>query len=317
MKVNELIPLICYRRVRIPEMTDAKWERILALPNENQILSVAFRHDLGTNTTRYAMGGVVIAPYRDFCGGLMVESGFADLDMHPNHGYTGYRILGGRETEDTQALPHINDLVANPPTTYAGLQKLLHKSIAAAVAMQAITSGRCMVHFFDKVGGRLSEIMLQLKENPSLELVPNGNLTCGAGRLQPFSLPGIDERGNLRTFLTLNEPQTRIKEVDVEWTETAPYRNRNSGNDVFGAVLNIEQGGEDPNGLSAHCDYCDETFAYDGYTECPQCSEEIFDEAATGREHVLRPSGPVEAMRESYSKQGAWKYVPYAMWRCG
>lgn len=118
-------------------------------------------------------------------------------------------------------------------------------------------------------------------------------------------------------FPRLIESCLEFKEVSVKWMETESFLNHNSGNDVYGAIINLDKsvvGGDD---ITAYCDYCDETFTYDGYTECPECSGDLFDEGVGNTTTGGRPGRAVDAIRAAFSQQGAWKFVPHSLWRCG
>jgi hypothetical protein len=350
MDINKLIPLMKYAKVRTPSTGEDKWRSLCGVVQEQQILSIAFRHDFEIGS-RYALGCAVIHHYRDFCGGLMVESGMAELDMSSTHSYTGYRILGGRNTDDIESLPHINDLVETPPTTRDELKTLLEQSVAGAIVSQAMGEGRSMVHFMDKENGKLSSIMDHLKGADMLTDVPNACLAVGTGRLQPWRLdprkpapvhsytPDLRNAEPLRATIQRPEDLTssvpdgpvyspvipriiegcvEFKEIKVTWVETDSFRNLNSGNDVYGVIINLSRDvDENAEPVTAYCDECGDNFEYDGFSDCPECGMEIFDEEQSNRTTIGRPRRVVDAIRAAFSQPGAWKFVPHSLWRCG
>jgi hypothetical protein len=375
MNVMELIPLISYQRVRVPQTSDEKWKQRCTPVQEQSLLSIAFRHDFSDHSGGWALGCAVIHYYRDFCGGLMVESGRVDLDMSPTHAYTSHLILGGREPIDVEALPHINELVINPPENREQLRILLEKSVAGAVASMSLGTSRAMIHFMDKTTGGLTNIMKHLKDVDTLTDVPHLCVkTSGGGRIEPFireerkaenernkaerisvPRPGqvtrvssnslldaaratqfdeltgqfyqalADESGLPRpATLPVNQPVTKFTEsmvefteVQVSWTESDEFINHNSGNTVYGAIINLQRSARAEGGVSAFCESCDDTFEYDGFTDCPDCGDEIFDGELTGRTSKGRPVSVVAAIRDKFGKSGAWKFMPHSMWRCG
>lgn len=362
MDINKLIPLLKYSQVRTPQTSETKWAQILKVPQEQIMLSIAFRHDFCTDT-QYAIGCAVIHHYRDFCGGLMVESGMAVLDMASVHSYSGYRILGGRAVEDVDVLPHINDLIETPPTTRAGMLTLLEQSVAGAIVSQAMCEGRSMLHFMDKENGKLTAIMDHINTDV-LTNVPNACLSAGTGKIQPWRedprtlkkplapapsasreydnhvyRPGEWTPRMIRTqeqtaTVTVEAPVeapvmapviprlvescTEFKEVTVDWCASESFNNPNSGNDVYGAIINLDrQHLTDDDRVTEYCDYCDEEFTFDGFTECPDCSGDLFDESLCNRTTVGRPRSVVEAIRTAFALPGAWKFMPTSLWRCG
>jgi hypothetical protein len=320
MNVRELVPLIKYQRIRLPSTSDQKWDEQMRMNQEQQILAVALRHDLGDDV-RWASACVVIHHYRDFCGGIQVESGSVNTAMHPDFTYTSKRIVGGREPMDINVLPHINDLVADPPRTLSGLQLLLEKSVCGAIASYALGCSRSMIHFVDKDEGQLTQIMRHFSEIDTLENVPVGPVSTNhSGKLQPFLRQSRPEFGEVPDHqmanVRLHETATEINEVSVVYMQSDMFHNNNSGNSVYGGIVNIgreELGGHH----SAYCHSCEEHYDFEGFTDCPECGDEIFDQSLTGRTARPRPEATMNALREKMRLVGAWRFMPHELWRCG
>jgi hypothetical protein len=313
MRCDTLVPLLAYKRIRAAGMSDRRWDTEASAPQEQMILAISVRHSLH-NDDGYACAGVVIHHYRDFCGGLQAESGFVDVRLEPDRSYSSWRIDGSCSGEfGTSTLPHINDLVEEPPTTLDELETLLEKSVAAAVVTHALSEGRCLIHFTDKEGGRLHDIMRHIKDS-ELEAVLQSNSYLSGGKIQPFLPTAL---ANNEVKLLLQNPIARREIIETEWTETPKARNTNSGNDVRGYIVSITDPNLNESVSDAYCDGCGEYWSYEGYADCPECGNDIFGDVRDGRMEGGRRLTVNNALASAFKQPGSWKFMPHTLWRIG
>jgi hypothetical protein len=302
-------------------MSDADWNAVLSGTDIDYILAVAVRHEIQSlediddelpPVTKFAVAGCIIHHYRDFCGGVMVESGYVDTNMGPTWQYRYRQILAEDVTGQgwVQKLPHINDLgLEHVPTTQGELRTLLEKSLAGAVVTQALNIRKSLIHYMDKVGGRLSQIMSHV-EDSTLYNVPCSNVTVNNHRPSPWAMPDSANVANL-TASTMEYP-----EVTITCDKTEPTLNTNSGNDVQSTTLHVSPGDDDPAPEFAYCDACGEEFEYDGDRECPGCGDVLFS-AEVSYSFYGRPVEMMLALKEAFRHADAWRFMPHSVWRNG